>query len=265
MKIIADHPLAHIDLLRAWERGESATALPRIDIDKADATVGIKACLAYKGEPALITWTSGTTGARKGVIIPWQTIERRAATSHELYGGADPLAVVMSLRGQGVGTLMPAKFGSTIIPVDPDSLAEARVLIEQRGVTCLFATIDKIRAMIGKGLVPRSRELQKLVIAGNVLSDLEHRTIVQAFGVPVYNCYGSTETGTIAISDGQTSALRPTPNAAIRIADGLVEVQTDMMAAGWLHGDIPTPDGWYATGDIGYIHDGMIAIEGRRK
>jgi long-chain acyl-CoA synthetase len=93
-------------------------------------------------------------------------------------------------------------------------------------------------------------------------------------GATIREWYGTTETGGIAI-DG-----KPLESVEVRIVDdrgaavepgatGEVLVRSDLMAAGYLGkedgGRLPLRDGFYPTGDSGYIDgDGTLVLSGRR-
>lgn len=254
MKIIREHKDAYRDLLKAWADGESATVLS----SPVNAS-----CLDYDGPPALVTWTSGTTGLPKGVVVPWTIVAERCHTSFGLYGGADALNVSLSLRGQGVGKLMPAVLGMTVSDVGMDDYSAALEALPRDAVTCLFAMPCQIKEMLTVGRPGPLPHLRKVILAGEAMDAVEHAHIVEQFGVPVFNCYGATETGTIAISDGITPDLRPV--VEMRFVSGLIEVKTPLLASLRVGSPMPVNDGWYRTGDEGHIDDGRLIITGRSK
>jgi acyl-CoA synthetase (AMP-forming)/AMP-acid ligase II len=76
------------------------------------------------------------------------------------------------------------------------------------------------------------------------------------------------------------SAGRPLPNARVRILDdgrrdlperhlGEIALQSDCMLTGYYNRDDATAqafhDGWYLTGDLGYVADGEVYVTGRKK
>jgi long-chain acyl-CoA synthetase len=96
-------------------------------------------------------------------------------------------------------------------------------------------------------------------------------------GITVYDGYGLTETSGAVTAQPvdrprHGTVGRPLPGASIRIArDGEVWVHGETVFAGYL-GDpvatrkVLTPDGWFATGDLGRLdEDGYLVITGRKK
>jgi acyl-CoA synthetase (AMP-forming)/AMP-acid ligase II len=76
------------------------------------------------------------------------------------------------------------------------------------------------------------------------------------------------------------SCGRPLPNARVRVLDdqrrdlperhlGEIALQSDCMLTGYYHRDDATAkafhEGWYLTGDLGYVADGEVYVTGRKK
>jgi len=76
------------------------------------------------------------------------------------------------------------------------------------------------------------------------------------------------------------SAGRPLPNVRVRVLDdarndlperhvGELALQSDCLLTGYFHRDDATAqafhEGWYLTGDLGYVADGEVYVSGRRK
>ncbi len=88
-----------------------------------------------------------------------------------------------------------------------------------------------------------------------------------AYGFPVGECFGTTETGALTMAvDGtvRPSVGRPMPGVLVRVRDGLVEVVQE--ESPYLYEDDPTrfSGGWFRTGDRGeFTADGELRLLGR--
>ena len=105
----------------------------------------------------------------------------------------------------------------------------------------------------------------------------------QRFGVPVMQAYGMTEVGAVAQERFEdVIAGRRGPGSVGRIADGVevrihhldddrpagegeILVRTNEASTEYLGGAIAPidQDGWFATGDVGHLDDGILYITGR--
>ncbi|MEI7579244.1 MAG: AMP-binding protein [bacterium] len=94
-------------------------------------------------------------------------------------------------------------------------------------------------------------------------------------GVRLYKGYGATETGpVISFEDNQDrdaySVGRPLNNQECKIENGEILTKGLHVSPGYFKNpektkEVFTADGWYHTGDLGYIQAGKLYVQGRKK
>jgi len=130
-----------------------------------------------------------------------------------------------------------------------------------------------VYSKVRKGIGGRIRSF---VSGGGPLST-DLAGIFWALGIPVYQGYGLTETAPIVSTNWPVqykngTSGKPIPNVEVRAAsDGEIEVRGPLVMAGYYNRPEETreafsPDGWFRTGDIGYLDpDGYLIITDRKK
>lgn len=236
---------------------------------------------------AKITYTSGSTGAPKGVCLRLAAMERVADGVVQALGplgitrhlSALPFAVLlenvaglMAARRQGATLITPplaelgwqgssqfdvAAFHATVLRHRPDSL----ILLPQM-VRAWCAWLQHSGQGAPTGL--------KFVAVGGAAVGAALLTAAHALGIPAYEGYGLSEGAsvqTLNLPGAQRpgSVGRPLPHARMRVAaDGEIEIAGSLMA-GYL-GDASAPPAWWPSGDLGHIDaDGYVHIRGRKK
>ena len=170
--------------------------------------------------PYLLTYTSGTTGAPKGVVHVQGgflvSIAREACYQADL-GPGDVLHFATDLGWiMGPWTLVGAgALGATIVFAEgaPDWPAERLWrLVESEGVTSLGLSPTLVRALLPHGK-PASdlSSLRTFVTTGEVWNPEPYRWLFEQVGggrVPIVNCSGGTEVGACFLS--------PVPSVSIK-------------------------------------------------
>ncbi len=116
----------------------------------------------------------------------------------------------------------------------------------------------------------------RLVFSGGAPLGKELAEFFWAVGVPIYQGYGLTETSPVLTSnypDNRTgSSGQPIPNVELRIVeDGEILAKGPCIMQGYYKSveatrEVLTSDGWFSTGDIGYLDkDNYLFITDRKK
>jgi len=249
--------------------------LPTVPVRVGDRSRVVLAEPASDAAPALILYTSGTTGPPKGVPL------RRAAIAADLDAlaevwawTADDVLVhglpIYHVHGLVLGVLGALRTGSRLVHTGrprPDLLAAAEGSL-YFGVPTVWGRVCADRA------AARALTGARLLVSGSaplpaaVFADLSRLT-----GQRPVERYGMTET-LITVSARVDGARQPgavgTPvrGAETRLGDdGELQVRGPMVFGGY-HGrpsvDAFTADGWFRTGDVATIDaDGVHRIVGR--
>lgn len=271
-------------LAARWPQPAQAWAVAGIDV----AVLRLPAAgLSMPANTAKLTFTSGTTGAPKGVCLS-------AAAMHRVRDGlvqalaplgvqrhlcALPMAVlleniagVMAPLAHGAECIVPplAELGlSGSSSFDP---AMFNAAVERYRPHSLILLPQMLRVWTG-WLMQHGREAPtglRMVAVGGAAVGESLLTAARRLGIPAYEGYGlsegsSVQTLNLPDADRPGSAGRPLPHALVRVnPEGELEVRGGLMS-GYL-GDERAPAEWWPTGDLGEIDaDGFVHVRGRRK
>ena len=244
-------------------------------------------------DPALVLFTSGTTGDPKGVVHSFRSLQARMALNAMAIGlgpGDTALLTLPVHFGHGlIGNALSPLFAGARLIVAPKGMTLASKLasvIDDYGVTFLSSVPAFWRMAMKLGPKPKSSSLRRVHVGSAPLSlDLMKR-IEDWAGCEVYNCYGITETGNWIGGASSRDPLmrdgfvgRPWGGAAAvlsadgkmhSIGEGEIVVETPSLMTGYLaRPDLTAAafiDGWFRTGDWGTVdHIGNICLSGRLK
>jgi len=243
-------------------------------------------------QPALLLFTSGTTGTPKGVLLSFRAIFSRVALNAEVIGRNILLRSLLTLPthfGHGLigNVLTPLMSGGTVVmPTLGLPLAQnLSELIDEHNVTFLSSAPVLWQLALKSARTPRKGTLRRLHVGSAPLSSTLWRNIVDWAGCEVVNCYGITEcsnwiagaSSNDGIVDGRVGrvwggrAAICNDNGVISPeGEGQIIVQTPALMLGYFKQPDVTAsvlsNGWYYTGDVGTIGaSGEIILKGRIK
>ena len=259
---------------------DMTVAFPRLDLDNATAP---SLDQLSSGDPALLGYTSGTTGVPKGAVLTHGNLLAGAESVRIAWRWTPDDRLVLALplfhmHGLGVGLHGTLLTGASAVLLDgfsPDVVLDAA----QAHDATLFFGVPTMYTRLAQS--PRVGELSRLrlCVAGSApLSADQHRRLEEAAGVRVLERYGMTET-IMLVSNPYDEERRagtvgfPLPGVELRLApdSGEVLVRGPNVFAGYWRRPEATEEafdenGWFHTGDLGeFDDDGYLRLQGRAK
>ncbi|GAA2350517.1 acyl-CoA synthetase [Saccharopolyspora halophila] len=252
---------------------------------------------AVPDAPALIVYTSGTTGPPKGVVLPRRAIAANLDALSEAWQWTEADVLVHALplfhvHGLILGTLGPIRLGGSVRHLgkfDTSAVAEelSGTATMMFGVPTMYHRLaadaeqdPQLGGAIGKA---------RLLVSGSAaLPAVEHERIERLTGQRVVERYGMSETimncGVRADGDRRPGYVgRPFAGVELKLVDeqgaeitasddetvGEILVRGSNLFSGYLNRPDATEaafsDGWFRTGDMAVrAPDGYVRIVGRK-
>jgi malonyl-CoA/methylmalonyl-CoA synthetase len=270
-------------------------ALPRADVD-VDARAEPPPEEPDPAAPALIVYTSGTTGPPKGVVLSRRAIAANLDAVADAWDwtAADVLVHGLPLfhvHGLVLGILGPLRLGGSVHHLGRFTSRGVADALAGPG-TMLFAVPTMYHRLVADAetdptIAAALRGARLLVSGSAALPAADHARIERACGQRVVERYGMTETlmTTATRADGERrpgTVGAPLPGVELRLVgdDGAVLDPADPDAIGEIQVRSPSlfleylnrpdataegfTDGWFRTGDVATRDaDGAVRIVGR--
>jgi len=233
------------------------------------------------GDPALIVFTSGTTGEPRAALHTASYLPaQRGQAEHWVASGKDDLVWVTTATGWSKSArnvfVAPWLTGAAALICDARfDPAERLALCEREGVTVLCQAPTEYRMLAASGQLRPIPSLRRAISAGEPLGADMLEAYREAWGLEVADGYGQTETGHVcgnhigvAVTPG--SMGKPLPSTQVRIEEGELQIRAATCPT-FFHGyldEAGRPDlvdgEWWATGDlVSEDSEGHFFHEGR--
>ncbi len=246
-------------------------------------------------DPALILFTSGTTGTPKGVVHSFRSLAARVALNQAHIGRdtlRNSLCVLPTHFGHGLigNCLTPLLAGRHLLLMPGIGIrgaAELGQVMTDHDITFMSSVPAFWKLVLKVGAPPGERTLQQVHIGSAPLSFDLWRSVAEWCGIDrVFNMYGITETanwlaGASVTEDGAgdgllgdmwggVAAIVTEDGSVSRSGEGEIAVQSPALMTGYYERPDLTEgvlrDGWFLTGDIGRIDGaGRLWMTGRQK
>ncbi|SAK64653.1 AMP-binding protein [Caballeronia ptereochthonis] len=271
-----------------------------IPLSRDDAPPGVRIVASEggginPGDTALLMYTSGTTGAPKGVLLSHRSLlanMRNISAEHRL-SEDDRVLVSLPLyhiNGLVVALLTPLYHGGSAVMTPRFSARTFWSEASQHGCTWINV-VPTIVAYLLNGEGAQGVDLSALKFCRSASAALpadHHRAFEERFGIGVIETMGMTETAAPAFSNPYDQALRRIGSIGLpsggeaKIVDlegrecaphetGELVLRGDQLMSGYYKRPDETRDafiaeGWLRTGDLGYRDEaGFFYINGRAK
>jgi acyl-CoA synthetase (AMP-forming)/AMP-acid ligase II len=269
--------------------------VPVLELDRVAGSTTASAPISATSpnDPALILFTSGTTGHPKGVVLSFQTLLTRIALNRAAIGRASRMRTLVTLPtsfGHGLigNALTPLMSGGDIVlhPLGQTLAGNLGRIVDEFRIGFLSSVPAFWRMALKFSASPSKSKLLRVHVGSAPLPPDLWARIAEWSRAEVVNCYGITELanwvagassrsegiadGLVGRPWGAQAAIKDSSGALREIGEGELVVKSPTVMSGYLRRPDLTAavlvDGWYHTGDTGHIDEaGLIRLVGRIK
>ncbi len=258
----------------------SQKLLDKLNVYQVDKTIEYsESYMAVEG-PAFIRFSSGTTGASKGVLLTHQAIIDRthAADARLNISSDDIIGWFLSMSFHFVVTILLFLRKGAHIMLSQDNFPTGMIdSFKETQPTFLYASPFHYNLLATHSSIPKS-SLSKVRMAVVTAVSLNKDTDIkfyEKFGFHLSQAYGIIEVGLPFINDRyddeyicSVGKLLPLYDLKIKEPDEKGQGQIWLKGKGMYHAYVSPwkkRESWFHTGDIGYIKESYLFISGRSK
>jgi long-chain acyl-CoA synthetase len=231
---------------------------------------------------AFIRFTSGTTSARKGVVLSHETIRDRIAAANKSLRIAPDDTVIWCLPMSHhflVTIVLYLSVGATIVLARHVLARPFLEAINRWRGTVLYAAPFHYALLARDNSDAKISSVRLAVATTCSLPQDVAENFHQRFGLRLTSALGVIELGLVCVNDDSAaradSVGRPQPDYAVHIRNPDPDGYGEVVFAGpgffdaydnpWTTREQLMPDGWFATGDIGRVDtQGYLFLVGRK-
>ena len=228
-------------------------------------------------DPALIVFTSGTTGPARAAVHPQRYLLGQKLQAEHWFG-ARPGELAWCTAASGWSKSARNAFIAPWLAGAAAYLQEGRfepserlAICERERINVLCQAPTEYRMLAKRTELRPVGSLRRLVSAGEPLNAEVIAAFRDAMGLDIHDGYGQTETGALtgALTDGEVrdgSMGLPLPGIELRIDDGELLLRTTSCPTFFSRyiGSEPYAEEWWRTGDLVRADaDGYLWFEGR--